>query len=96
MPELKPADVSPQAGGRRHGASVKTLKKVLKKAGLKTTGKKATLTRRAKKARLMRGGEAKPLEEVVKGGAAEMAMGQEIEGGRKRRSRRSRKFLGVF
>lgn len=42
-------------GGRRHGVSVKTLKKVLKKAGLKTTGKKATLTRRAKKARLMGG-----------------------------------------
>jgi hypothetical protein len=36
---------------------VKTLKKMLKKAGLKTTGKKAALTRRAKKAHLkMRGG----------------------------------------
>jgi hypothetical protein len=44
-------------GGRRRGASVKTLKKMLKKAGLKTTGKKAALTRRAKKAHLkMRGG----------------------------------------
>jgi hypothetical protein len=48
-----------QAGGRkRRGASVKTLKKMLKKAGLKTSGKKAALTRRAKKAHLkMRGGE---------------------------------------
>lgn len=36
--------------------SVKTLKRKLKKAGLKTTGKKSTLTRRAKKARLVRGG----------------------------------------
>lgn len=44
-------------GGRR-GASVKTLKKLLKKAGLKTSGKKAALTRRVKKAHLkMRGGE---------------------------------------
>jgi hypothetical protein len=48
----------PATGGRRRrGASVKTLKRVLKKAGLKTTGKKATLTRRAKKAHLkLKGG----------------------------------------
>jgi hypothetical protein len=38
------------------GIAVKTLKKLLKKAGMKTTGKKATLTRRAKKAKLMKGG----------------------------------------
>jgi hypothetical protein len=45
------------AGRRRSGASVKTLKRALKKAGLKVSGKKATLTRRAKKAHLkMRGG----------------------------------------
>jgi hypothetical protein len=43
-------------GGRRHGASVKTLKRAMKKAGLKTTGKKAALTRRAKKAHLKVGG----------------------------------------
>jgi hypothetical protein len=44
-------------GRRRRGASVKTLKRVLKKAGLKTTGKKAALTRRAKKAHLkLKGG----------------------------------------
>lgn len=43
-----------QAAGKR-GVTVKKLKQVLKKAGLKTTGKKATLTRRAKKARLMGG-----------------------------------------
>lgn len=98
MPGLSPADVAPQAGGRRRsGASVKTLKKVLKKAGLKTSGKKAALTRRAKKARLMRGGMAKPVEEVVKGGAAEVALGEEMDGARRRRkSRGSKKFLGVF
>ena len=46
-----------KGGRRRRGASVKTLKRVLKKAGLKTTGKKAALTRRAKKAHLkLKGG----------------------------------------
>ncbi len=38
------------------GVSVKTLKRMLKKKGLKSTGRKAALTRRAKKAHLMRGG----------------------------------------
>lgn len=40
----------------RRGASVKTLKRALKKAGLKVSGKKAALTRRAKKAHLKVGG----------------------------------------
>jgi hypothetical protein len=44
-----------QDAGKR-GATVKTLKRVLKKAGLKVSGKKATLTRRAKKAHLKVGG----------------------------------------
>jgi hypothetical protein len=44
----------PLTGGRR-GVTVKALKTVLKKNGMKTTGKKATLTRRVKKARLMGG-----------------------------------------
>jgi len=45
-------------GGKRRGVPVKTLKKILKKAGLKTSGKKAALTRRAKKAKLMmKGGQ---------------------------------------
>lgn len=43
-----------QEGGKR-SVTVKTLKRVLKQHGLKTTGKKAALTRRAKKARLMGG-----------------------------------------
>lgn len=38
------------------GMKVKTLKKLLKKAGLKTSGKKTALTRRAKKAKLLKGG----------------------------------------
>lgn len=56
---------APMGGGRRHGASVKTLKRALKKAGLKTTGRKAALTRRAKKAHLKVGGN---VPEVVEGG----------------------------
>jgi len=44
------------AGGRRHGLKTKTLRRMLKKAGLKVSGKKSTLTKRAKKAHLMRGG----------------------------------------
>jgi hypothetical protein len=67
-----PLSPLPLTGGRRRtGASVKTLKKVLKKAGLKVSGKKATLTRRAKKARLMGGAdEVEPVD---------------AEGGRRRR-----------
>ncbi len=46
---------TPLAGGRK--VTAKALRRMLKKAGLKTTGKKAALTRRAKKAHLkMRGG----------------------------------------
>jgi hypothetical protein len=51
----------PLSGGRRtrkskKGVSVKTLKRTLKKAGLKVSGKKSTLVKRAKKAHLLRGG----------------------------------------
>ncbi len=42
---------------RRSGMSVKALKRALKKAGLKTSGRKSALTKRAKKAHLMRGGD---------------------------------------
>jgi hypothetical protein len=78
-----------QMGGKRRGVPVKTLKKILKKAGLKTTGKKAALTRRAKQAKLVkRGGgvdgdqaddvkkaeeEAKKAEEEAEKAAAEAA-----------------------
>jgi 2-keto-4-pentenoate hydratase len=102
MPSLTPApsgsdvitpggeagEVKGMSGGRRtRGASVKALKKMLKKAGLKTTGKKAALTRRAKKAHLK-----------IKGGENGAVMQDDkkvdeapVMGGR-RRSRRSRGF----
>jgi hypothetical protein len=49
------------------GLKAKTLKRILKKAGLKTSGKKSTLKARAKKAHLVRGGEVptKEGEEVL-------------------------------
>ena len=46
-------------GGRRKKSrkvTAKAIKRVLKKAGLKTSGSKRTLTKRARKARLMGGG----------------------------------------
>jgi hypothetical protein len=62
MPDSAPIvpgapDATAMAGGRRRsGATVKTMKRALKKAGLKVSGKKATLTRRVKKAHLKVGG----------------------------------------
>lgn len=77
MPGLgSPAPVNGgQDGGRRRGASVKALKRTLKKAGLKTSGKKATLRARAKKAHLKVGGN----------------NGTGPEQGGRRRSRRTRR-----
>jgi ElaB/YqjD/DUF883 family membrane-anchored ribosome-binding protein len=48
---------APATGGRR-SLKAKTLKKLLKKAGMKVSGKKATLRARAKSAHLIRGGTA--------------------------------------
>ena len=56
-----------EMGGRRHRRhtlraakgtrfKAKTLKRILKKAGLKSSGKKSTLRARARKAHLIRGG----------------------------------------
>jgi hypothetical protein len=75
MPSLTPATYGSMEGGRR-GASVKTLKRMLKKAGLKTSGKKAALTRRVKKAHLKMGGA---VEEE------DMEPMSNSEGGRRRR-----------
>lgn len=104
MPALAPAQVVPggpeetkmQGGKRTRGASVKQLKKMLKKAGLKTTGKKASLTRRAKKAHLKlvkKGGEEPESTSgvVVKTGGETIPDTPAAMGGR-RRSRRSRGF----
>ena len=76
-----------QAGGKRHGASVKTLKRMLKKAGLRTTGRKAALTRRVKKAHLtMKGG----VEDCPKGQVLVDGVCGAPEGGKRRRGRKSR------
>ena len=83
-----------QAGGRR-GVPVKTLKKILKKAGLKTSGRKAALTRRAKKAHLkMRGGEDPVLGGVKCSEPGADQANCEADGGRRRRRRGSRKSRG--
>jgi hypothetical protein len=80
--------VEMKGGKRTRGASVKALKKMLKKAGLKTSGRKAALTRRAKKAHLkIKGGE----------NGAVMKDGEKLEepftmAGGRRRSRKSRGF----
>ena len=99
MTGLVPAEVVPgvesgktemKGGKRTRGATAKALKKMLKKAGLKTTGRKAALTRRAKKAHLkIRGGE----------NGAVMQDGEKLkdtvpaEGGRRRRKSRGFKLF---
>ena len=80
MPSLTPAAAGTtdvMAGGRR-GTSVKTLKRMLKKAGLKTSGRKSALTRRVKKAHLRMGG----------GEGDDMGEEMPVKGARRRRSRR--------
>ena len=84
-------------GGRKvRGATAKQLKKMLKKAGLKTTGKKAALTRRAKKAHLkIRGGANGEVVEgpaTMKGGAALTPASVGQAGGKKKSRSRSRGF----
>ena len=96
MATLSPATYGSQAGGKRHGVSVKKLKRVLKKAGLKTTGKKSTLTRRGKKAHLKLRGGAEDVAPAVKEQVAGAVEGLKeeaeapMEAGR-RRSRRGKK-----
>lgn len=69
------------AGGRR-GLKAKTLRRMLKKKGLKTTGKKSTLMKRLK----MKGGML---------GYMPLAGGEDVSkvSGGRRRSRRSRRGL---
>lgn len=87
-------------GGKRRGVPVKTLKKILKKAGLKTTGKKAALTRRAKQAKLVKkGGKDDEAPAVLVPDANEeaekIATATEAikTGGRRRRKSRGLKFF---
>ena len=102
VPGKNPNEEEVVKGGRRvKGATMKQLKKMLKAAGLKTTGRKAALTRRAKKAHLkMKGGEVLTggLNEIAQGGGSApltpaAAGGQ--EGGKKRRSRKGGK-MGMY
>jgi len=79
------------SGRKTRGATKKQLQKMLKKAGLKSTGSKRALTRRAKKAHLkMKGGE------VLKqqgGMLTPLPLPGGQEGGKKKKgSRKSRGF----
>lgn len=86
-PSVPTGETVMKGGRRTRGATVKQMKRMLKKAGLKTTGKKASLTKRAKKAHLkLRGGE------VIEGSPEEGKEVKAEEGGRRRRSRKSRGF----
>ena len=60
-----------QDAGKRSGVTVKALKRTLKKAGLKVSGKKATLRARVKKAHLKVGGG--PIMDALKAKASEVA-----------------------
>ena len=93
-------------GGRKvRGATAKQLKRMLKKAGLKTTGRKAALTRRAKKAHLkIRGGAGEGAGDVVEG-PMKMAGGSKLtpasvnggmDGGRRRSRRKSGRGYKLF
>ena len=73
----------------RHGMSTKMLKRTLKHAGLKTSGRKAALTKRAKKAHLLGGGPA-PLEQMGGGSGAAQSLTPALVGARRRRTRKHR------
>ncbi len=90
---LKGGEEVMKGGKRVKKATVKQLKKMLKKAGLKTTGKRAALTRRAHKAHLkMKGGAGE--EKVMMGGSTLTPANTPQSAGR-RRSRSRGKLFGV-
>lgn len=92
--ELLPGDETTEGGRRVRKATVKQLKKMLKKAGLKSTGRRAALTRRVKKAHLKIKGGANGAVAVgpsTQAGGAALSPAPAQAGGR-RRSRRSRGF----
>lgn len=93
--DVESGDEKTMGGRKVRGATAKQLKKMLKKAGLKTTGRKAALTRRAKKAHLkIKGGANGKVVEgpaTMAGGAA-LAPAPVGQAGGRRRSRRSRGF----
>ena len=67
------------------------LKRTLKHAGLKTSGRKAALTKRAKKAHLLGGGPAE-LQQLGGGSGAAQTLAPALVGARRRHTRtRTRK-----
>jgi hypothetical protein len=80
-------------GGRR-GLKTKTLRRMLKKAGLKTSGRKAALTKRAKKAHLVRGGYLEGMSHVEGAESAGPAAGvPDLRTGGGRHGRRRSSYL---
>ena len=67
--------------------STKMLKRTLKHAGLKTSGRKAALTKRAKKAHLLGGGPAE-LQQLGGGSGAAQTLAPALVGARRRHTRR--------
>jgi hypothetical protein len=65
------------------------LKRTLKHAGLKTSGRKAALTKRAKKAHLLGGGPAE-LQQLGGGSGAAQTLAPALVGARRRRTRKHR------
>jgi len=93
LENVKGGEEALKGGKRVKKATVKQLKKMLKKAGLKTTGKRAALTRRAHKAHLkMKGGV------VMTGGESSLTpLPTPTQTAGRRRSRSRGKFrLGVL
>lgn len=91
--ELESGEEKKMGGRKVRGATAKQLKKMLKKAGLKTTGRKAALTRRAKKAHLkIRGGGSGEVVEGPQGMAGGAVLTPLPLNGGRRKSRRSRGF----
>ena len=93
--QIGKSDINPGpllSGGRRRTQrkkmTAKAMKRILKKNGMKVSGKKATLTKRMKKARLMKGGAEQeiPTGGVVgftgKGAVAGLGGFQDVSGGK--------------
>ncbi len=94
--QIGKSDINPGpllSGGRRRTQrkmkmTAKAMKRILKKNGMKVSGKKATLTKRMKKAKLMKGGAAQviPMGGVAgftgAGAAAGLGGYQDVSGGK--------------
>jgi len=92
---------APAMGGRRRTMKVKTLKRKLRAAGVKTTGRKATLLKRAKKAHIKLGGALSPLplggrRRSRRGGVDEGMVAPAPVAPMAGRRRRSRKLFGIL